>query len=164
MTRSPQSGSSPLTRGKPCGGVRSDNGWGLIPAHAGKTGTRWYQKLVPGAHPRSRGENLGRTIRPNPGEGSSPLTRGKQSFGHRRSPDPGLIPAHAGKTIPRLSPISRVAAHPRSRGENPSSTMASGLGSGSSPLTRGKPSRVCIVMSLFRLIPAHAGKTGLWAA
>ena len=53
----------------------------------------------------------------------------------------------------------RLRAHPRSRGENPLSVRATKLMSGSSPLTRGKPSawrRACRGRGL---IPAHAGKT-----
>ena len=51
----------------------------------------------------------------------------------------GLIPAHAGKTRRRSVSISPRAAHPRSRGENATSTRPSGSAHG--------------------LIPAHAGKT-----
>ena len=95
-------GSSPLTRGKrrrlasPTGGRR------LIPAHAGKTRPG---RRAPGprtAHPRSRGENRiyteGRTV---PG-GSSPLTRGKLPVVQGDQAARGLIPAHAGKTLPDL--------------------------------------------------------------
>ena len=91
-------GSSPLTRGKrtknPGGEVLS----GLIPAHAGKTASceawccRW------GAHPRSRGENLGYDVADWMMEGSSPLTRGKREFKRDETVLVGLIPAHAGKT------------------------------------------------------------------
>ena len=51
------------------------------------------------------------------------------------------------------------AAHPRSRGENPSSPMTPGAMSGSSPLTRGKLSTSTLPAAGGRLIPAHAGKT-----
>ena len=50
-------GSSPLTRGKPCGCVRSDGDGGLIPAHAGKTAPGETYEGIITAHPRSRGEN-----------------------------------------------------------------------------------------------------------
>ena len=97
-----ESGSSPLTRGKLT--LRSWNSpsrW-LIPAHAGKTFARTCPSPRPRAHPRSRGEN-------QPGEppscgytGSSPLTRGKQRIRPARLRSAGLIPAHAGKTLPDL--------------------------------------------------------------
>ena len=50
-------GSSPLTRGKQ--GVEGGGAAlpGLIPAHAGKTGTMPGSTRMVRAHPRSRGEN-----------------------------------------------------------------------------------------------------------
>ena len=70
-------GSSPLTRGKLDG--LGDHGLdrGLIPAHAGKTGSSSRTSRARAAHPRSRGDigeiggGLGAHL------GSSPLTRGK---------------------------------------------------------------------------------------
>ena len=134
-----QSGSSPLTRGKRRSGRRPRRAVGLIPAHAGKTVSPASSWTARRAHPRSRGENISPgTSRPLVA-GSSPLTRGKL-FG-----DPsavtflGLIPAHAGKTRPRLRPPPSKRAHPRSRGEN--------------------PHVAAIELEAERLIPAHAGKT-----
>ena len=57
------------------------------------------------------------------------------------------------------SGVSRLRAHPRSRGENRSSTRPLTHFPGSSPLTRGKPSVVRRERSRSGLIPAHAGKT-----
>ena len=74
----------------------------------------------------------------------------------------GLIPAHAGKTHRSRSAARRPRAHPRSRGENLTVTEERATAWGSSPLTRGKPSR-CGLHRLCRgLIPAHAGKTELF--
>ena len=71
--------------------------------------------------------------------GSSPLTRGKRGVLLRTLSGPGLIPAHAGKTLlPAVAPMVRVA-HPRSRGENEDGHESTALD--------------------LRLIPAHAGKT-----
>ena len=50
-------GSSPLTRGKPCGGSFLDVTPRLIPAHAGKTNGSRCKTTATQAHPRSRGEN-----------------------------------------------------------------------------------------------------------
>ena len=72
-------GSSPLTRGKHAPTSPSSAHHRLIPAHAGKTRSRKPSKTILRAHPRSRGENsegFGDVLE---GEGSSPLTRGKQS-------------------------------------------------------------------------------------
>ena len=51
-------GSSPLTRGKRGGPTHPDKRRGLIPAHAGKTNFPASMVIKPGAHPRSRGENI----------------------------------------------------------------------------------------------------------
>ena len=92
--------------------------------------------------------------------GSSPLTRGKLEvlvapFGNK-----GLIPAHAGKTTSARPEYAPIRAHPRSRGENPTSRGVRSGRAGSSPLTRGK--RVGREAGRYGhgLIPAHAGKTG----
>ena len=50
-------GSSPLTRGKRGEGDDDAHTRRLIPAHAGKTGTRCGPRRRQQAHPRSRGEN-----------------------------------------------------------------------------------------------------------
>ena len=70
-------GSSPLTRGKPVGGVLGNLCPRLIPAHAGKTNWEGCQASPRAAHPRSRGENLQSSVRGSRRRGSSPLTRGK---------------------------------------------------------------------------------------
>ena len=71
----------------------------------------------------------------------------------------GLIPAHAGKTLPDSTRSTKGGAHPRSRGENVAYTFNPTTQAGSSPLTRGKlpedPHDTCVL----GLIPAHAGKT-----
>ena len=91
-------GSSPLTRGKLPLDPPPVRMGGLIPAHAGKTGVRADDVHIPGAHPRSRGENAAASAVSLTMRGSSPLTRGKR--GHVRVGHFAvrLIPAHAGKT------------------------------------------------------------------
>ena len=134
-------------------------GRGLIPTHAGKTERRDRCLHPPRAHPRSRGENA--TLGPNrcPVSGSSPLTRGKLSRVNKRLVGPGLIPAHAGKTLTDCLNCCAEGAHPRSRGENAHVDMATPLPSGSSPLTRGKHVGHADSLAGGGLIPAHAGKT-----
>ena len=111
------------------------------------------------AHPRSRGENPDTVEITVDAPGSSPLTRGKfkQRLQHR-APE-GLIPAHAGKTVPFPTMASNWRAHPRSRGENYIPWPITVPLMGSSPLTRGKPLSTPRSDSRKRLIPAHAGKT-----
>ena len=131
----------------------------LIPAHAGKTTSPLAMSLTKSAHPRSRGENTGSAGGCLIVTGSSPLTRGKR-LAARSGYDPGgLIPAHAGKTRSRICSESAPAAHPRSRGENTADDALTQQPAGSSPLTRGKPTRHTQQPSKPGLIPAHAGKT-----
>ncbi len=152
-------GSSPLTRGKRAMTRHTLTISGLIPAHAGKTQPARRGAPRSRAHPRSRGENIcSRSQHPRFG-GSSPLTRGKP---RTRRPDVAarrLIPAHAGKTTRSLPGFLRRWAHPRSRGENGSTSRCGSATAGSSPLTRGKLGDGCGGGDASGLIPAHAGKT-----
>ena len=152
-------GSSPLTRGK----LSSIGGCirrvGLIPAHAGKTSPTRQQPATPGAHPRSRGENLEIANPRGEREGSSPLTRGKRAGPVPRPPLARLIPAHAGKTSGGEDRFALPGAHPRSRGENGRRVSLRRAASGSSPLTRGKHAAPRRNGLRSGLIPAHAGKT-----
>ena len=131
-------GSSPLTRGKRAVAPGIERDLRLIPAHAGKTILNARRVPSGAAHPRSRGEN--RRTRHVGGRclGSSPLTRGKRPPDPRSSGSRRLIPAHAGKTTSRPSPIRPTPAHPRSRGENSARALTVSCQTGSSPLTRGK--------------------------
>ena len=111
---------------------------GLIPAHAGKTAIAPRPSRQPGAHPRSRGENvIHREIQLRT-KGSSPLTRGKPLTGAGNIFVIRLIPAHAGKTVEATYESVTERAHPRSRGENDKIKRISHGFEGSSPLTRGK--------------------------
>ena len=152
-------GSSPLTRGKRSWGLSFRWGWGLIPAHAGKTPRRGHGHCPRRAHPRSRGENFGQKANDPGAKGSSPLTRGKPRRVNRVRRGRGLIPAHAGKTPTSSQPRSTARAHPRSRGENGGHHTPWRTDKGSSPLTRGKHLLTRQGHVLEGLIPAHAGKT-----
>ena len=113
-------GSSPLTRGKLRQAPILQGGRGLIPAHAGKTAPARSRRGHGRAHPRSRGENSTPKKFPSKLPGSSPLTRGKLLRDLGDAEDIGLIPAHAGKTLPAALLLQNLWAHPRSRGENTS--------------------------------------------
>ena len=71
----------------------------------------------------------------------------------------GLIPAHAGSTVPGAAARLTAGAHPRSRGEHGLGKNLPAQHSGSSPLTRGAQLESFQRLSLHRLIPAHAGST-----
>ena len=152
-------GSSPLTRGKPDRLHEADDYGRLISAHAGKTCSWPGQSPRKTAHPRSRGENPVVSLDLHHAAGSSPLTRGKPRSSPSSSSPRRLIPAHAGKTYPRMTVVSGVSAHPRSRGENTCARRRQTRICGSSPLTRGKRDHAGRGPVLVRLIPAHAGKT-----
>ena len=154
-----QGGSSPLTRGKLKLTAVHPASNRLIPAHAGKTADHFGVTLVNKAHPRSRGENSRSSSASGATCGSSPLTRGKPDMHKVRIFEQRLIPAHAGKTKAPPPESITTAAHPRSRGENLHLVGGRLKDRGSSPLTRGKPHPQKRILFLFRLIPAHAGKT-----
>ena len=157
------SGSSPLTRGKPNSSSPFTALLRLIPAHAGKTTTNTRIRKTLRAHPRSRGENLKVLQQPTVGQGSSPLTRGKPQGTAAAYSRTGLIPAHAGKTFPPGGGRMMSEAHPRSRGENHAPGTSVPMQVGSSPLTRGKLAARRASPRHIRLIPAHAGKTPVFA-
>ena len=113
-----RTGSSPLTRGKPNKDEGIRLGYGLIPAHAGKTSDCMAWVRSGRAHPRSRGENFSRPNVTPLLPGSSPLTRGKRLRVPGSRTAGGLIPAHAGKTTAEGLLREYGGAHPRSRGEN----------------------------------------------
>ena len=138
-----EEGSSPLTRGKLQTRLARPADRGLIPAHAGKTRRRRSQSMAIRAHPRSRGENCPRSSFASTRVGSSPLTRGKPAGPPRPASKPGLIPAHAGKTVHEEDTMHFIRAHPRSRGENNKGGDGTGTSPGSSPLTRGKHFLTC---------------------
>ncbi len=73
----------------------------------------------------------------------------------------GLIPAHAGSTLHVYFGEVFERAHPRSRGEHTPLFTDCKIMGGSSPLTRGARYRLPHRRHQRRLIPAHAGSTGL---
>ena len=158
-TRARATGSSPLTRGKHPDPLSASVEHGLIPAHAGKTSSPPLAGAAGRAHPRSRGENGTEDPVALKAKGSSPLTRGKHTFGGVEHALQGLIPAHAGKTESQQPRRRHGRAHPRSRGENFACLPTVTVLSGSSPLTRGKRDELIGREGPGGLIPAHAGKT-----
>ena len=159
-TFSPSTGAHPRSRGENRDrGSAGPRAAGLIPAHAGKTSMVRMRAPATWAHPRSRGENAATVRTPCAFSGSSPLTRGKPAQVRHTETEAGLIPAHAGKTSGTSPESSPRTAHPRSRGENATTSAASASVTGSSPLTRGKLDVRDVVPPSGRLIPAHAGKT-----
>ena len=91
--------------------------------------------------------------------GSSPLARGPLT-GYRESwAGKGLIPARAGTTSRAPHGHAASWAHPRSRGDHPTSRSNSTSRPGSSPLARGPHAHFCQPIIKTGLIPARAGTT-----
>ena len=158
ITTTPRQGTSPRTRGKHPPLIIYQRNRRNIPAHAGKTSSRVVTRVVREEHPRARGENLTQLKRLSAMVGTSPRTRGKLCYPAGKPDDTGNIPAHAGKT-PQIPPSDCArGTSPRTR-ENIFSALLSGMHTGTSPRTRGKPELTDITQTGMRNIPAHAGKT-----
>ena len=153
-------GSSPLTRGARVAVFNAYSVRGLIPAHAGSTPAVSTSPGPPTAHPRSRGEHGKAHTLSAVLDGSSPLTRGAGNDLEFEDEYEGLIPAHAGSTVPPCCARPQAWAHPRSRGEHVLKDVLVVLLLGSSPLTRGARASACTTRNPRGLIPAHAGSTG----
>ena len=152
-------GSSPLSRGILAASVLASGGVRIIPALAGNTPRLRPLQQCSSDHPRSRGEYSLTRFTPTLRRGSSPLSRGILLrivclFGARR-----IIPALAGNTRYRAQPDVRAKDHPRSRGEYYMSALRAVGGSGSSPLSRGIRSGLCVDDFDCGIIPALAGNT-----
>ena len=132
-------GSSPLARGARPEGCAPDRGLRLIPARAGSTPADLSTMPWP--------------------DGSSPLARGAQADAVGGRPRRRLIPARAGSTPPTGGAHACHWAHPRSRGEHPTTGRHRYTVTGSSPLARGARGNVGRPRTLARLIPARAGST-----
>ena len=100
--RTVDAGSSPLTRGAPRTKEAKHLQQGIIPAHAGSTSDSDVLGVEAPDHPRSRGEHYQDTPQRQVRAGSSPLTRGAPLSRHNGEASGGIIPAHAGSTLPDL--------------------------------------------------------------
>ena len=116
-----------------------DGGVGIIPAYAGST-------FVPAAG----GE---------PGDGSSPHTRGARGLRGPLDGSAGIIPAYAGSTANLGGVVGVVEDHPRIRGEHRILPPDQTLPGGSSPHTRGALLLDRPLIHRGRIIPAYAGST-----
>ena len=131
----------------------------IIPAYAGSTTSQLWSSPAAMDHPRIRGEHIsdGSTARMR--GGSSPHTRGAPVDLIQGLVELRIIPAYAGST-PAAPP--RAAAgkdHPRIRGEHLHHHEIISCSRGSSPHTRGAPTRPSRCASAVRIIPAYAGST-----
>ncbi len=171
-------GSSPLARGVQLLSDASNQNPRIIPACAGNT-TIVYVLLLPGDHPRLRGEYQNQEKRLTCSLGSSPLARGIQLLKIRFLLSMRIIPACAGNTWVLRFNCRVDRDHPRLRGEyyknfwNCSIVVGSSPlareyipcyeilshARGSSPLARGILLDFCSSFTVIRIIPACAGNT-----
>ena len=132
---------------------------GIIPAHAGFT-RRWCVALRGWRdHPRTRGVYPGVSGRRQIFYGSSPHTRGLRHPVIGNFYYSGIIPAHAGFTAEKRTPVYVAEDHPRTRGVYLLNIDMMVVGEGSSPHTRGLRGSNDDIGAPCRIIPAHAGFT-----
>ena len=152
-------GSSPLTRGTPIKSEIKRLTSRFIPAYAGNSSSLTSSLVSSSVHPRLRGELHIMHYLFNTVNGSSPLTRGTLMSINRFYPHHRFIPAYAGNSSP-LNLIRTIGSvHPRLRGELLKTSIKIRTMNGSSPLTRGTPSRLRWRLPQMRFIPAYAGNS-----
>ena len=153
-------GSSPHTRGTRGDPRRHPMGGRFIPAYAGNAShvsTRAGRRAV---HPRIRGERHGILLRMGRPGGSSPHTRGTLQGGRKTRSSTRFIPAYAGNAWNPACVSSMRSVHPRIRGERWVTYLTASRAVGSSPHTRGTPTRASGRRGMRRFIPAYAGNAG----
>ena len=152
-------GSSPHTRGAPIEERRHGHQIGIIPAYAGSTPASTATAAAQRDHPRIRGEHTCAAAAAPGSSGSSPHTRGALPLVVGDEDTHRIIPAYAGSTSGPPPAGSARPDHPRIRGEHLVNPFLFVLVIGSSPHTRGAPTR-CLRRSSGRgIIPAYAGST-----
>ena len=132
---------------------------GITPAHAGKSFTGPTLTFVGKDHPRPCGEKANRRDAHAPRRGSPPPMRGKGACAPEWSPSARITPAHAGKRLFRTYAHMCSQDHPRPCGEKRAIFAQCTVVVGSPPPMRGKVFRLGLCVSIFRITPAHAGKS-----
>ena len=132
-------GSPPRVRGKPIGGILSQQATRITPARAGKTSSPARLSRRAEDHPRACGENYYPLVPAKRRFGSPPRVRGKRKLFSCPAGCVRITPARAGKTYfsAKLRPL--YTDHPRACGEN--------------------KSMFAFHCFLLRITPARAGKT-----
>ena len=111
-------GSPPHTRGRHSFKMDLRRAGRFTPAHAGKTYGGVDRLSAPAVHPRTRGEDIPRTVGKLYIVGSPPHTRGRPTTGKVDPRMARFTPAHAGKTFNSRSSSAIRSVHPRTRGED----------------------------------------------
>ena len=131
----------------------------ITPAHAGKRHKGHNLSSQCQDHPRPCGEKQSNHQKCYFVPGSPPPMRGKVSRCPLRAPCIGITPAHAGKRHSSILYASVSADHPRPCGEKTGLYGEAYRETGSPPPMRGKDVHGKRQKKLWRITPAHAGKS-----
>ena len=110
-------GSPPRMRGKGCKRHLPRRGHGITPAHAGKSLLSCSLSLIHWDHPRACGEKSKAACAVVIGLGSPPRMRGEAAAGAGTGKNPGITPAHAGRSLAYQIRVKMKGDHPRACGE-----------------------------------------------
>ena len=136
---------------------------GITPAGAGKTHQIPIFPFYRWDHPRRCGENISvYNIKRNQ-IGSPPQVRGKPLLSESTTYSPRITPAGAGKTFINGEKRCMKWDHPRRCGENQQLLFTMVNKIGSPPQVRGKRKRILPFSRTYRITPAGAGKTIVYA-
>ena len=131
---------------------------GITPAYAGKRRLCVVAAHLGRDHPRVCGEKCAPTAQQNTATGSPPRMRGKAGQIQSQTPELGITPAYAGKSL-RLCILSRLLQdHPRVCGEKKNVRLTKNSLAGSPPRMRGKAGTSCRNQTSKGITPAYAGK------
>ena len=125
----------------------------------GKPGHRQGHRDGGEDHPRACGENYYDDAAQVLQLGSPPRMRGKRARSYPIENCTRITPAHAGKTRIVQKRNGQIADHPRACGENVILNQERERLLGSPPRMRGKHQPCVDIVLVFRITPAHAGKT-----
>ena len=152
-------GRSPRWRGRPLGCVGGGDSGRTIPALAGTTSSARSSWSAPQDDPRAGGDDPTRTGRGGSGWGRSPRWRGRPCRRRRARRVRRTIPALAGTTRCRSSPVTMTADDPRAGGDDTSSSLRVRTPFGRSPRWRGRHQLGRRGQVAKGTIPALAGTT-----
>ena len=140
-------------------GFRGDHARvGITPAHAGKRKSPPSSTRPSGDHPRACGEKVNVSKIDQFCKGSPPRMRGKERLFRLQRLQPGITPAHAGKSLKDKRFLNFSQDHPRACGEKQVCGTSSPSRAGSPPRMRGKAENFLNFCRFSRITPAHAGK------
>ena len=149
-----EEGSPPHGRGKGGTDRSGDLRHGFTPAQAGKRKEYGIGGHSHEDHPRVGGEKVSPLSAVALSRGSPPHGRGKDGKFIRINESTGITPAWAGKRAARGGSSSSSWDHPRTGGENNTTTRHRTSLLGSPPRGRGKVADTLCTISLMEITPA----------